>query len=73
MSTLPVLWIVVGFFLVVQWGAAWFRDVVHRGIEPLPSLLPHLSGDPLATEIDPPCGDVTYAVHFNHLPPMAFY
>jgi hypothetical protein len=66
-NTLQILLIVVGFFVFAQWVAAWVRDLVHRGLELLVETLPHPSRGLLATEIDPPCGDVTYVSHFNDL------
>lgn len=73
MNALLIFFIVVGFFVIAQWAAAGVRELVHRGLELLESLLPHPSGGPLALEIDPPCGDVTYASHFNDLTTIAFY
>jgi hypothetical protein len=72
-NTLLIFCIIVGFFVIVQGTAARVRELVHRGLEILPSLLPHPSGDPLAIEIDPPCGDVTYTTRFSDPTIIAFY
>jgi hypothetical protein len=61
MNTLLVFGIVVGVFIVVQGAAARLCGSVQRALERLPSLLPNPSGGALAIEIDPPCGEVTYA------------
>jgi hypothetical protein len=67
-NTLLIFLIVVGFFIIVQWPAAWARELMHRGLELLPSPFALPSGKPLAIETDPPCGDVTYVSHLNGLP-----
>jgi hypothetical protein len=72
-NILLVFCTVVGFFIIVQGSAAWVRELVHRFLELLPSLLPHPFGDPLAIEIDPLCGDVTFTSHFNNLTTITFY
>jgi hypothetical protein len=63
MNALLAFGIIFGFFFVIQWAAAWIRESVQRALDLLPSLLHDRSNDPLAVEIDPPCGDVTYAGH----------
>jgi len=73
-NTLLIFLIVGGFFVIAQWAAVWVRELVHRGLDLPPSLLPHPSGGrPLAIEIDPPCGDVTLTTRFSDPTTIAFY
>jgi hypothetical protein len=72
-NALLILLIVVGFFVIARWAAAFVRELVYRGLELFPSLVPHPHGGPLAIEIDPPCGDVTFVSHLNDLTTITFY
>jgi hypothetical protein len=65
MNTLLIFGIVVVFFNIVQGAAACMPDWVGRALELLPTLFSHPVSPPLAMEIDPPCGEVTYAGHRN--------